>query len=35
MPYLKEGEEGEKEGRRDRALPTSQRQLPQRYHLQA
>ena len=35
MPYLKEGEEGEKEGWRDRALPTSQRQLPQRYHLQA
>ena len=34
MPYLKEGEEGEKEGRRDRALPSSQRQLPQRYHLQ-
>ena len=34
MPYLKEGEEGEKEGRRDRALTSSQRQLPQRYHLQ-
>ena len=34
MPYLKEGEEGEKEGMRDRALPSSQRQLPQRYHLQ-
>ena len=34
MPYLKEGEEGEKDGMRDRALPSSQRQLPQRYHLQ-